>query len=283
MKPTKNATMYWRLLAALFCIFFSVALLLVNLYGEFSNIRKEGLGYESPEFIRFDNDKPLSYEDSIKKLESIPKKSDRQYAYEANQIVQQSLAHIEWKKVDPVEYRQRIPIWENYFLYFAGELSNLPQFERYHFVDYKRSIKRGIGICGDASMVLSQVLDNANIQNHIVSFDQHVITEAILSDGEHMLLDPDFGIIMNIGLDELIRNPEKAYSYYIKGGFNKQETMSLVHIYKSEYKIFDDVYSFMSKRYIFEYTTYFIKWPLPIILLFIGYKFARKKKINKST
>jgi hypothetical protein len=67
------------------------------------------------------------------------------------------------------QFNQLIPIWENYFIYFMGVFSGIPEYERYHFANYQRSLERGIGLCGDASMVISQLLDKQNISNKILT------------------------------------------------------------------------------------------------------------------
>ena len=189
-----------------------------------------------------------------------------------------SLSHIEWNKVDAKQYRLLIPVWENYFLYLLGNFSGLPQFERYHFVDYKRSIKRGIGICGDASMVLSQLLDKKGVENNIVSYRGHVITEAIFKDNSSMLLDPDFGVILGMNLQDLNDSPASAYSAYIEAGYSEREALKLVRIYSTQYTLFDDTYEFMCKLYIFEYLSYILKWLLPAIFIFLAYKLSYKQQ-----
>lgn len=246
-------------------------LLSINFYGLFfKDIRKKNLDQVSPVLLRFNNDNYISYSDSIKKLNALEYKDHFDYAQKANKLVQQSLTHVKWDRVDPTEFRQLIPIWENYLLYFAGRFSGLPQMERYHFVDYKRSLKRGIGICGDASMVLSQILDNKGIDNQIVSFQGHVITEITLNDSKKVLLDPDFGLKMNISLEELVANPDSAYLNYRNAGFSEREAQALVRAYNTEYTTFDNVYAFMSKRYIFEHLSYVLIWLIPAALLLIS-------------
>lgn len=265
-------------ITALLLIALGLLLLSINIYGLFKDIRKKNLDQVSPELLRFNTDNYLSYSDSIKKLNAIKYKNHFDYAKKANKLVQQSLTHIEWKKVDSTEFRQLIPIWENYLLYFAGTFSNQPQIERYHFIDYKRSLERGIGICGDASMVLSQILDKQGIDNQIVSYRGHVITQITLNENKKILLDPDFGVEINMSLEELSTNPFGAYSYYLSAGYSKREAQTLVRIYSNKYTLFDNVYAFMPKRYVFEYLSYVLKWLIPIILLLVSLLMLRNFK-----
>jgi hypothetical protein len=106
--------------------------------------------------LRLKNDTPHSYEETLDNTQRKEGESDKEYSDRIRRVIAQGLAHIHWKKYQNTKFNQLIPIWENYFLYFMGKFSGIPEFERYHFSDYKKSLKRGIGICGDASMVMSQ-------------------------------------------------------------------------------------------------------------------------------
>ena len=241
----------------------------MNIYGLFIDIRKENLHLVDQQLLRFNNDQYLTYEESLEKLKEIYSNNDIEYALEANKLVQQSLTHVKWSKVNRVEFRQLIPIWDNFFLFFLGLFYDDPQIQRYHFVDYQRSLERGIGICGDASMVLSQILDKKQINNRIVSFKGHVITEVDFKDGKNILLDPDFGVEIQMSLDELVSNPNKAKQFYIDAGYSDFEATSLSRIYGTKHNSFESDFEFMPKRYIFEYTSYILKWIIPILLIML--------------
>ena len=116
-------------------------------------------------------------------------------------------------------------------------------------------------------MVLSQILDENNIDNQIISFEDHVIVRATLQDGTTMLADPDFGVILHSNLPELSNNEEMVINAYIKKGYNEKESIGLFKVYATPYSVWDDTYHFISKRYIFEYVSYVLKWLLPILLL----------------
>ena len=141
---------------AVFCVVIGLILMSINIYGLTQPIRKPGLGIIDHDQLRFIPEEVWSYEDSLTAINNLDASSSRiKFAEAANQVVNQSLIHPDWEKVDPVEYRQLVPIWENYFLWGVGMFSGLPQFERYHYANYKRNLERGIGICGDASTILS--------------------------------------------------------------------------------------------------------------------------------
>ena len=194
----------------------------------------------------------------------------------ANLLVSKSITHVQWYRVDPKDYRQLVPVWENYLLHLVGRLSDLEFYQRYHFVDYKKSIKRGIGVCGDTSMILNQILDKYGIENDIIAFNGHVVISATIDD-QHYVADPDFGVLMSIPLAELSRRPKQVYDAYLAAGYTENDGVILVDTYSTKYSIFDDVYHFVTKRYIFEYTSYILIWLLPIGLLIVFGLLSQKK------
>lgn len=262
-------------------IVIATSLLSINFYGLFKDIRKENLDRVPAELLRFNNDNYIPYSESMSMLKAIEDKDPLGYTRKANKLVQQSLTHIEWDEVDPVEFRQLIPIWENYLLYFVGVFSNQPQLKRYHFTNYKRSLERGIGICGDASMVLSQILDIKGIENQIVSYRGHVITEVTLRNNKKRLFDPDFGVELNMSLDELSANPSSAYPYYLAAGYNERDARVMVKVYSRKHTLFDDVYAFMPKRYVFEYLSYILIWLIPAVMMFASLIILKRIKKSK--
>ncbi|WP_404362227.1 hypothetical protein [Marinobacter sp.] len=257
----------------------------INLYGLTQPIRKPGLGVSDHDQLRFVPDEVWTYEESIAAIDGLATiNSSKQLAERANSAVNQSLVHVDWERVDPQEYRQLVPIWENYFLWAIGKFSGLPQFERYHYADYRRNIRRGIGICGDASTILSSVMDRYDIPNRIISFRGHVIVEYQDQMGSSHLMDPDFGVALGTSLKRLLLEPLSVKERYLEAGYSEEEIDYLFEIYTRGHAIFDDTYHFMTKRYIFENISYVMKWLLPILLIslpFIGiglthYKYPRK-------
>ncbi|MFC4258507.1 hypothetical protein ACFOZ5_05580 [Marinobacter lacisalsi] len=255
-------------LVVILMLVLGLVLLGLNLYGLTQPLRKPGLGVADQELLRFVPDQVWDYETSLSAIDALAgAEGDMSLAEQANDVVHQSLVHVKWTDVDPVAYRQLVPPWENVFLWAVGRFSGLPQFERYHYADYRRSIERGIGICGDASIVLSSVLERYSVESDIISFRGHVIVEYENPQGQKRLLDPDFGVVIDRSLDELKADPEVVGPIYLEAGYGAQEVDDLVSIYSGDYAIFDDAYGFMSRRYLFEKTTYILKWALPPLLI----------------
>lgn len=268
---------------AILSLIVGILLMALNVYGLTQPIRKPGLGVTDQDQLRFIPDQVWSYEQSMAAIRSLdPSAPARELVGDANAVVNQSLVHVDWPEVDPQEYRQLVPPWENYFLWAIGRFSGLPQFERYHYANYKRNIERGIGICGDASTVLSSILDNHQIENRIVSFRGHVIVEYEDDAGNRVLVDPDFGVELNGNLDELTQDPNHFRAPYLEAGYSPDEVDYLFEAYRTPAAIFDDTYHFMTKRYIFEEVSYVLKWLLPVVLLaFSGVYFLWRRRAPK--
>lgn len=245
-----------------------LVLLGLNLYGLTQPLRKPGLGETDHEALRFIPEQVWSYEQSLEAIDRLnPDHPDQDFLMEANQLVNRILVHVDWNRVDPEEYRQLIPVWENYFLHILGRFSGLPQFERYHFADYRRNIRRGIGICGDAATILSSVLDRYGVDNRIVSFEGHVLVEARTPAGEGLLLDPDFGVELDIPLAQLASALPQVRQRYLDAGYSLRQIDYLMPVYSQPYRLFEDTYHFMSRRYLFEKVSYVVKWGLPLTLI----------------
>ncbi len=261
---------YCRSVALLVSLLIGSMLLGANIFGLTQSLRKPGLGVTDHEQLRFIPEVVWSYSKSLDEIESLQRLDSREeIAEQANTIINRSLVHIDWERVDSIEYRQLVPFWENYFLWAIGRFTDLPQFNRYHYADYRRSLQRGIGICGDASTALSSVMDRFNVPNEIISFKGHVIVEYEAENGVRALLDPDFGVSLGTSLQNLERNNAKVRERYLAAGYSEREINYLFEAYDRDYVIFDDTYHFMTQRYLFEKASYFLKWLLPFVLIFV--------------
>jgi len=275
-----------RLVLAIALVSLAVGLILmsINLYGLTQSIRKPGVGVTDHHLLRFIPDRVLTYEESMAKIDALASISDRDsLASEANDIVNESMVHVEWKQVDREEYRQLIPIWENYYLHFLGIVTDLPQIRRYHYANYKRNIKRGIGVCGDAATVLSSILDRYQIPNRLASFgDGHVVVEYESDNAERYVMDPDFGVELGMSLEKLTDDPGTMREIYAARGYSTREINTLERVYGSGFSIFDDTYHFMTKRYIFEEVSYVMKWLAPLFLLMISVFYLVRTRQERS-
>lgn len=260
-------------LLAIILVFIGATLTTINTYGLFKSIRPNS--FETND-LRFQNDIIYDYREVTSLLVRKPNENDLAFSSRANSLVSKGVAHIWWQKSEPEKYSQLIPIWENYFLYFMGVLSGIPEYQRYHFASYEKSLERGIGVCGDASMILSQVLSRNGIENQIVSFPRHVVVSAQIN-GKEMVFDPDFGLALKVEPDELMAKREQIAKLYRQAGYTEKDEQLMLEIYNTSYKRWRDVKHFITKKYYFEKLSYTLKWPLPISLLVAAWLLLRRR------
>ncbi|MHA7924489.1 MAG: hypothetical protein ACX936_04765 [Marinobacter sp.] len=271
LQSGKSRNRVFLIFAIIFLVVGTV-LMAINLYGLTQPIRKPGLGVEDRELLRFVPEEVWSYERSMKEIDGLSEIENKDIlASRANEIVNKSMVHPQWTWVDRNEYRQLVPVWENYYLWFLGLVTDMPQIQRYHYANYKRNIKRGIGVCGDFATVHSSILDRYGIENRLASFsDGHVVVEYESENSQSYVMDPDFGVELGMSLEEVSNSPELVRSAYADQGYSTREIDTLVRIYGSGFSIFDDTYNFMAKRYVFEEVSYVMKWVAPLTLIFLG-------------
>lgn len=246
--------------------FLGLVLTCINIYGVFQDIRPSNIQEEELRFGKFDLD--LELERPVESFYKRPGEGDEEYSQRVTKLISANLAHIHWERYDPSKFNQLVPIWENYFLYFMGRFSGIPEFYRYHFADYERSLKRGIGICGDASMIMSQLLDKAGIDNQLYTFPGHVIVGVNFQNGTEKLFDPDFGVSLNMTPNDVMSSPAVAAQHYIDAGYYRSDYDLLLNVYNNEFKSWDNVRHFITKKYYFEKVSYWLKWPLPLLMMF---------------
>ena len=268
-----------RLLIGTLSLLIGITLLAINLYGLTQSLRPEGL---APDVLRFEeNDLKLSQDDFREQVKRLPSESKEEYANRLTKVIADGMAHVHWEYYDPDLFHQRVPVWENYILYLAGALTSISEFERYHFTIPEKSIERGIGLCGDASMLLSELLNREGINNSIISIPGHVMVEANYGS-QKQLLDPDFGVPLQNELIFYVSNPDTLVREYENFGYyNNGELVIKREMREGNYQYWNGASHFVTKKYYFERVSYILKWALPIILIVIGLLLRKYKKGEK--
>jgi|TARA_B100000700_G_C15053042_1_gene861345 hypothetical protein len=265
-----------RTLLVVFTISAGLSLAALNFYGLTQSLRPEGL---TADVLRFEENDLLLDKESFKKgVERKHHENDKDYATRLTVLISNGMAHVHWNDYHPDLFHQRVPIWENYILYIIGRFSGNEEFKRYHFTIAEKSIERGVGLCGDASMLLSELLSDEGISNRIISMPGHVMVEANYGDAKQ-LLDPDFGVPLQQSFDFYINNlSELVREYESFGFFNNGELMIRREISEGSYTYWEGTSHFVTKKYYFERISYWLKWLLPIVLIALGLILRKKGK-----
>ena len=250
----------------------SLMLMLINLYGITQSMEQDSI---PSEYLIFGGrDKNISSDELKVGINKLNEESDTDFAKRLTLLIADGISHIYWDKYEPEMFHQQIPIWENWILWGMGEFSGISEFERYHFTQINKSIERGIGLCGDVSMLLSEILNENQIKNQIISTSEHVIVE--LTE-QNLTLDPDFGVYFEGSFSTLSNHPEITKKVYLDAGYSQGRADLLANAYVSDGVLkWDGAKHFVTKKYYFERISYVLKWMLPIITLFIGILILKK-------
>jgi len=253
-------------------------LLMVNLYGLNRDIRVSDF---SDQYLRFPNDQPANFKDTLFELIRLKDESDIQYASRITHSVAKGVSHVEWLDFPAQQFNQLIPVWENYFLYLMGKFSSIPEYERYHYANYYKSLERGVGLCGDVSMIISQLLDKQNIDNKILTFPGHVVVTATFENGRQYILDADFGVVVPYSLAEIASNNTDIAQLYLDAGYPRSDFNFFKNMYQQNFTEWNGVQHFITKKYYFEKIAYWLKWPVPLFMILIAVVMLHKIRASK--
>lgn len=249
-----------------FLIIFATVLIVINVFGIFSNLRNDEIYTEKATF--FNNDINLT-EDEVIELLKIKNNNPKEFAIKANEVVNNGIAHY-WLDEGISKYNLRVPLIENYIL-FASSYLYPSGFKKYEFCDYEKALERGVGLCSQHSIILSQFLSRSDIENKIIGLSGHVVITAQVEQETDTwwVFDPDYGVTIEHNIEAIENDPKLIRIFYSNEGYSQDNIAMLEGIFgKDGNDISDNVKSYStSKKYYFEKASYVGIWLIPLILL----------------
>lgn len=259
-------------------------LLLLNGAGFLIPLRNSKIYTETQ--THFPNDITLSYIDSKKELIKKKEETDEQYVVRITDVISKCIMHYWGDKID--EYHLRIPIWENYILFFLSYV-NPYDYLRYEFCNYEKALERGVGLCSQEAIIEVGILRHNGIKANIIGLGGHTVLRSKVDKEKSVwyIADPDYGVVIPFDIDKIEENPDVIKQYYKQKGYSSYIISILVEIYKKdknyvkksieEYKIGNNLYK-TEKR------AYFLKWMIPFILMapFLYSFFMKRLKVIKN-
>jgi hypothetical protein len=237
-------------------------LLAINFVGLFKSLRNDEL-YSEQKSSRV-NDITIKLEDAKKQIIRKTGESDKEFAIRINDVISKSMSHY-WKQEDAKKYNMRVPVWENYILYIANCFK---KDSRYEFINYKKALERGVGLCSSHSIVVKGILLNNDIDAQLWDIAGHVVVRAKVSDTEWYILDPDYGLVVPYDIQAIEANPElvrptyaEMADLYKKDYPDPYTTDHVVEIYGKEG---NHIYTYNAG---FENFSYIAIWILPFLLM----------------
>jgi hypothetical protein len=237
-------------------------LLAINFVGLFKSLRNEEL-YSEQNSSRI-NDVTIRLEDAKKQIVRKKGESDKEFAIRINDVVSKSMSHY-WKREDAKKYNMRVPVWENYILYLTGCFK---KDNRYEYINYKKSLERGVGLCSSHSIVVKGILLRNGIDAQLWDIAGHVVVRAKVSGNEWYILDPDYGLVVPFDIEAIEANPEivrptyaNLADLYRKDYPDPYTTDHVVEIYG---KSGNHIYTYNAG---FEKFSYIAIWIIPLLLM----------------
>lgn len=253
-------------------IFFLIGFFLIglNLFGLFISLRNEDIYNEGHNY--FENDiilTEMQFWQEIKEKD----KSDKIFSIKVNTAINDGIAHY-WKEEGIDKYNIRIPFYENYILYIAGYL--IPsKFKRFEYSNTQKAIERGVGLCSQHAILLSDILEQNGIDTKIINLPIHVVVMGQVDKKNNIwwILDPDFGVIIRNDIQDVKNDPEIIKYNYVNRGFDLLDIDALAEAYSKveNNDIYENSYGYIGwKRYYSEKLSYILKWIIPLFLIVIS-------------
>jgi hypothetical protein len=243
-----------------FCLF------VINIIGLFISLRNESIYQVRTGFA---DDIILTEKELYHRINK-PVIDKKEYITNLNEAVNRGIAHY-WRDAGINKYNLRIPFYENYLLFIASYL-NPEEYLKYEFVNYKRAIERGIGLCSQQAIIVSEILKGKSIPSFIIGLSGHVVLRARVEENrdEWWVLDPDYGVVIPYDIGFIENNPKIIGPFYAKAGYKQKTIVMLEKIYEKKGNVVSrkqGARGYQFKRWRDEPRFYYFKWLIPCTLM----------------
>ncbi len=261
---------------------------ILNILGLILPIGQEDLSILEKKSNFGERDRTLTWEQTKKEMQRLHALSDQdEVILAAAHLVSERIVH-NWFYVNTEELRLQVPFTENWILWLRGEF--LPNYRQYNFADYRVTLERGVGNCGQASMALIGLLSTFGVECKIWGFDGHTVVWAKSKAGNEYLLDSDYGVFWKGTFEEFKKEPGLTERY--TSAFDRMGTTSEKRIVEIERvtsvfnsgppkpSTLEQFHGADSSE--FEKLAYQGKWVLPLILA-LPALILRRRVLREST
>ncbi len=254
---------------------FGVVLIGLNVYGLFIPLRNSDIYIEEQTYFR--DDITLTEKQLLKLLKK-NKETDEIFILKVNNAINKGIAHY-WKEEGINKYNFRIPIYENYILFIASYI-NPTKFRKYEFSNYQKAIERGVGLCSQHAIILSEVLENNGIDSKVVNISRHVVVTAQVDKNKKVwwVLDSDYGVVIKNDIIAIEKEPDIIRPYYFDKGYDTLTVNTITNSYSKIIGIYNSAFEYSGKkRYYFEKLSYIGIWLIPITFILTSIIFKNKR------
>lgn len=239
-------------------IFISLAILALNIWGILGrNKYLTSIPQENQERPIFGRTKKI---EDLSILDRVKHESKSEYLERLRISIGQHLIHFPLQKCSLL-FSQNWLLW-------TLQATGLAYFKFYEFYDGYRALERGYGFCSQFSIVIWFFLKRAGIKASVLRFHGHVINQVFLENGQEVLVDADYQIMIPYSLEQVRATPALIDEYY-KSFENKT---LLKTIYLGKYDILSSFHLYI--RLLLERLLFVLKWIIPLLLFGIFYNQA---------
>ncbi len=256
------------------CLIVGVALMGINIYGLFPSLR-------NPQLYEMDGHPvSLTPEEVYALVDRQPGEENVAYVKRLTSTVKSGVAHY-WEDEGVDLYHMRVPLTENYLLYFAS-LINPKRYLAYEFCNYRKAIERGVGLCSQYSLILTDILNDNDVETRIVKLDGHVVALALIDPATNTwwIVDGDNNVVIEDDISVVEQDPNMIQPYFEARGYSQEYIDTFTAIYGVEGNVvisggndFDG-----GGKCTREGIYYALKWALPVLLIapFLVWTLRRK-------
>ena len=192
--------------------------------------------------------------------------SDSAKVSQTTVLVEDGLLHY-WSDEKRKEYNLTIPVYENYILYALSYYDHR-MFAKYQFLNWKKTIERGVAICSQHAIAESEILNERGIESNIVKLNGHVVVRAKVGENKYFILDPDFGVTLPFDIDVIEKNTKIIEPYYEGNVCDVSDMENLTKVYDADgNKIVKNAITYMVGYGNFEIISYWLIWIIPALLM----------------
>lgn len=235
---------------------------------------------------KFSNKKILSYDETLKKIDSLYNLNglDSKFLLNSVHVFSRGVEHLDFVKYQESKL-SIIPFYKNYILWSLGHIDRIflktRMFYPFETTNYKLSLGRGYGICSQNSLGYSDLLyKKYDIGLKVVGLSGHVVTY-FKDDTLEFFLDPSLGIGFQTDYPNIESQYDEINELISKTKFSKmyQNSGQLYNIEDNIIPSKNGPEGYKPKTYVFEKTLFYLKYVSLIVpILFLSYDTRFYKK-----
>jgi hypothetical protein len=182
----------------------------------------------------------------------------------------------------------RVPLRDNYLLSALGVV--LPSYSSYEYTDFRRGLRRGVGICSQYSLILFDILKRQGVPRRIWLLKEHTVVTVRSRSGSEYVLDPFYGVVVPGSLERARKDPARLTALYahvdpdtspltvLEGPVSRGTLLAFVRKGYGSPIMTSAADRATPQTSLIEPVAYALKWPLAILCTLMGATWLRLRR-----